>query len=83
MYICIHVYIYILTCCSVAKSSYSQVDLTSLACPGPVALTHLPRLARQFPNEFDNFWVPVGSCVNDSGCPEGRFRFKIRRRRRP
>ena len=69
-----YIYIYILTCCSVAKSSYSQVDLTSLACPGPVALTDLHRFPGQFLNEFDDFGVPGGSFWAQRWMPEATLK---------
>ena len=74
-HISIYIYIYILTCCSVAKSSYSQVDLTSLACPGPVALTDLHRFPRQFLNEFDDFGVPGGSFWAQRWMPEATLKY--------
>ena len=74
IYLCIRLSIHPLTCCSVAKSSYSQVDLTSLACPGPVALTHLHSLPGQFLNEFDDVWVSGGSFGVQRWMPEATLK---------
>ena len=69
-----HLSMHLLTCCSVAKSSYSQVDLTSLACPGPVALTDLHRFPGQLLNEFNDFGVPGGSFWAQRWMPEATLK---------
>ena len=74
IYLSTYLSIYLLTCCSVAESSYSQVDLTSLACPGPVALTDLHQLPGRYLTEFDDFGVPGGSFWAQRWMPEATLK---------